>query len=118
MKINTVNGPVDSNDLGFTLMHEHISVSSAGIPHSFYELMDRDRVVANAIECLSVARTEGVNSYVDVTTLDLGRDMEILRRVGESVDVNIIVATGIWLDIPRSILRVTPDQLAKVFIRE
>ena len=118
MKINTVNGLVDSRDLGFTLMHEHISVSSAGIPHSFYELMDRERVVANAIECLSVAKDEGVNSYVDVTTLDLGRDMEILRRVGENVDVNIIVATGIWLDIPRSILRVTPDQLAKVFIRE
>jgi phosphotriesterase-related protein len=50
--------------------------------------------------------------------MDLGRDVTILRKVAEQSEIHIIAATGIWLDIPRAISRVTPDQLAEVFIRE
>ncbi len=116
--MNTVGGLVDSKSLGFTLMHEHVVVSSAGIPHSFYELMDRERVVDTAVEALLQAKSEGVTSYVDVTTVDLGRDVSILKEVSDRTEINIVAATGIWLDIPRAILRVTPDQLSRVFIRE
>jgi len=31
-KIESVLGPMETSDLGFTLSHEHIVVSSAGIP--------------------------------------------------------------------------------------
>ena len=33
--VNTVLGPVDVNDLGFTLMHEHVLNSSAGYRRLF-----------------------------------------------------------------------------------
>ena len=117
--VNTVLGPVDVNDLGFTLMHEHVLNSSAGIPQTFPELVDREQAIARGIAALKDAAAEGVRTYVDVTTMDLGRDIGIIRTVAEQVDVHIIAATGIWVDIPRSIARgVSPDQLAKAFIRD
>ena len=116
--VNTVMGTIDASELGFTLMHEHVVTSSAGIPHTFPELIDRERTIDTAIERLREARMEGVQSYVDVTTMDLGRDVTVLRDVAQRSEVHIIAATGIWLDIPRFIARVTPDQLASVFTRE
>ena len=117
--VNTVLGPVDVNDLGFTLMHEHILNSSAGIPQAFPELVDREEAVARGVAALKEAAAEGIKTYVDVTTMDLGRDIGVIRAVAEQVDVHIIACTGIWVDIPRSIARgVTPDQLARAFIRD
>ena len=116
--VNTVLGPVDAAELKFTLMHEHVMVSSAGIPHTFPELIDRDRFVTLSVQALKEAAADGVNTYVDVTTMDLGRDMDVLERVAEQSEVHIIPCTGIWLDIPRAISRITPEELARVFIRE
>ena len=77
--VNTVTGTIDASELGFTLMHEHVVTSSAGIPHTFPELIDRERSIGLGIERLREARMEGVQSYVDVTTMDLGRDIRLLE---------------------------------------
>ena len=116
--VNTVLGPIDARELGFTLMHEHVATSSAGISHTFPELIDRELVIDLAIERLGEAHLEGVHSYVDVTTIDLGRDVTLLRKVAQGSEVHIIASTGVWLDIPRFFARVTTDQLASVFTRE
>ena len=57
--INSVLGPLDTADLGFTLMHEHLVVSSAGITQNYAELLgDRfmDHIVTNAHGQDSVGR--------------------------------------------------------------
>ena len=117
--VNTVLGPVDVADLGVTLMHEHLLASSAGVPYTFPELVDREGAIAAGVRALTEAAAEGVGSYVDVTTVDLGRDVAVLRAVAEQSGVHVIAATGIWLDIPRTIVNgATIDQVAQVFIRE
>jgi phosphotriesterase-related protein len=117
--VNTVLGPVDAKALGFTLMHEHIRESSAGVPYTFPELFDHEEDVNRGVTGLNEAAAEGVGTIVNVTTLDLGRDMQLLKDVAERAELNIVAATGLWLDIPRAIANgATPDQLAKAFIRE
>ena len=117
--VNTVLGPVDDNDMGFTLTHEHVRVISAGVPYTFPELFDHDGDVARGVAALNEAAAEGVGTIIDVTTMDLGRDMRLLQEVAERVDLNIVPATGLWTDIPRHIgLGTTPDQLAQAFVRE
>lgn len=117
--VTTVLGPVNVNDLGFTLMHEHILNTSAGIPHAFPELINREEAVSRGVSVLKSAAAQGIQSLVDVTTMDLGRDMLVIRAVAEKSAINIIVATGIWRDIPRAIgVGVTPDQLSQAFIRD
>jgi phosphotriesterase-related protein len=117
--VNTVLGPVDASSLGFTLMHEHIRESSAGVPHTFPELFDHEDDVARGVATLNEAAAEGVGTIVNVTTMDLGRDMRLLKDVAERAELHIVPATGLWLDIPRAIANgATPDQLARAFIRE
>jgi phosphotriesterase-related protein len=117
--VNTILGPVDVNSLGFTLTHEHVRESSAGVPQTYPELFDHEDDVARGVARLNEAAAEGVGTIVNVTTLDLGRDMRLLQEVAERVELNIVPATGLWRDIPRHIgLGSTVDQLAKAFIRE
>lgn len=117
--VNTMLGPVDVNKLGFTLTHEHVRQSSAGVPQTFPELFDHDGDVTRSVAALNQAALEGVGTIVDVTTLDLGRDMRLIEEVARQIDLNIIICTGLWRDIPRQIaVGSSPDELAGAFIRE
>lgn len=116
--INSVLGPLDTADLGFTLSHEHVLVTSAGIQHVYPEFIDRDGTIKKGVADLREAYREGVRTIVDVTTMDLGRDVRLLRDVSRRSKVNIICATGIWRDIPRVFWSATPDMIAPLFIRE
>lgn len=118
-QVNTVLGTIDSSELGSTLLHEHLAISSAGIPQVFPQFMDKDAAQEAGIRELDAAYSEGIRSYVDVTTMDLGRDMGVITAIAEQSKVHVIIATGIWLDIPRALITgVTPDQLAAAFVRE
>ena len=116
--INSVLGPLDTADLGFTLSHEHVIVGSAGFPFTFPDFVDRQATLERAVHDLSQAQGEGVNTYVDVTTHDAGRDIRLLEEVSQRSGVNIIVCTGTWLDIPRLFWGVDPDRIAKLYVRE
>ena len=117
-KINSVLGPLDTEQMGFTLSHEHVLETSAGIPHVYPEFVDREETIREAIAVFKTAHTEGLRTIVDVTTMDLGRDVKLLERVSQESGVNIICATGIWLDIPRAFWEVSPDIVASLFTRE
>ncbi|MEE8466636.1 MAG: phosphotriesterase-related protein, partial [Dehalococcoidia bacterium] len=71
--VNTVLGPVDTADLGFTLSHEHLATNAAGILRTFPELVDRPGIIEQAKETLKEAFDEGLRTIIDVSTIDLGR---------------------------------------------
>ena len=56
--INTVLGQIDTNILGFTLSHEHVLVSSAGIQQIYPEFIDRQATINDAISHLRDAYSE------------------------------------------------------------
>ena len=76
--VNTMLGPVNIEDLGFTLMHEHIRESSAGVPQVFPDLFDHASDVIRCSDALNKAASNGVGTIVDVTTMDLGRDIKLM----------------------------------------
>ncbi len=115
--INSVLGPLDTAELGFTLMHEHLMVSSAGISQNYVELLGAgfmDRIVNG----LTKAKQGGVDTIVDATTLDLGRDMTVLTEASRLSGVNIIACSGWWLEMPRFLTGVSANQFAQLLIRE
>ena len=117
MTINSVTGPLDPADMGFTLMHEHVMVSASGMYRSYPDLLGPNRE-QRAIDCLKRAKAGGIDTMIDATTFDLGRDPELLRRVSAESGVNIVNVTGWWLDVPRFIRGVSPNQMAREFIRD
>ena len=111
--MNSVLGPIDTATLGFTLMHEHLIASSACIPQNYPELLDDD-FMDLIVDGLTQAKEEGIDTVVDATTLDLGRDVKVMVKASRRSGVNIIATTGWWLDIPRYLTNATADQFAAV----
>ena len=81
--INTVTGPIDTKQLGFTLMHEHVYVLSEGVIANFPRLWNREERVAQAAAALSAAKAHGVSTIVDLTVLGLGRDVSLVREIAQ-----------------------------------
>ncbi len=116
--VNTVLGPVDSADLGFTLSHEHLGTSAAGIRQTYPEFFDREGVKEQAIAELTEAYNEGVRTILDVSTIDLGRDVLLMEEVSRASGVQIVAATGSHLAVPRPFGDVSPDVIASLYVRE
>jgi phosphotriesterase-related protein len=115
--VNSVLGPINGAELGFTLMHEHVMVAASGLYDSYPDLLGSDRE-ARAIACLKTAKAAGIDTMVDATTFDLGRNAPLLAAVARGSGVNIINVTGWWLDVPRFLHGVGPNQMAREFIRD
>jgi phosphotriesterase-related protein len=98
MMIPTARGDdVSSSDLGFTLMHEHTFTSDPEVNLNYPETWgDDDARVADAVRQYRELHTRGVDTIVDLTVIGLGRNVARVKRVAEQVDLNIIVATGIY----------------------
>ena len=115
--INSVVGPISTDSLGFTLMHEHVMVSASGLYDSYPDLIGPDRE-AKAIACLTAAKASGIDTMIDATTFDLGRNPELLRTVSAASGVNIINVTGWWLDVPRFLRGIGVNQMKREFVRD
>jgi phosphotriesterase-related protein len=117
--LNSVTGPVDSADLGFTLMHEHVCSTSQGIWQAWPELLGgRENFLNEVVETLSSAKQAGISSFVDVTTIDLGRDIRLIREAAERSEMTILACTGHWLDGSRSMQVRTVDEITEFFLKE
>jgi len=98
--VNTVLGQVSPNDLGLTLMHEHV-VSAMGSGYLIDETVapfDRESCVTAALETFGELKTYGVKTYVDATPIDLGRDASLLREIAEKSGMNIVCSTGVYFE--------------------
>ncbi|HEX5496002.1 MAG TPA: phosphotriesterase-related protein [Mycobacteriales bacterium] len=100
--VHTVRGPVDTGELGATLMHEHLFVLTAEVQQNYPGGWDEPARVADAVAKLTALRETGVRTIVDPTVVGLGRDVRRVRRVCERVDLNVVVATGVYTytDVP------------------
>jgi phosphotriesterase-related protein len=116
--VETALGPVPAGELGTVLSHEHVLVSMGEDNHHYPWRFDWEATRANAIRELSEAKAGGVDTLIDLTTPDLGRDVEFVRDVSRASGVNVVVATGIWRDIPRSFWTRDIDEIADIFVRE
>jgi len=117
--IQTVLGPLDAAKLGFCQSHEHVCSVSAGIWNAWPEILGgRAQFVKAAVEKLRKAKDEGLDSFIDLTTIDLGRDIRLIEEVSRKSGVHIVPCTGHWLDPSWSMRQRTIEELTQFFIRE
>jgi phosphotriesterase-related protein len=123
--VETVRGPVDASRLGRTLMHEHIFILQQEALRNYGHVWgdsywDEERGVADAVAQLRAVREAGIETIVDPTAIGLGRDISRIQRVNAEVDLNIVVATGVYafLELPNFLRYRDPDQVAELFVRE
>lgn len=118
----TVLGPVAASTLGFTLPHEHIADGPDDLPKWPKDWGGRSGLAARAVEKLKLVRAVGVNTIVDLTTYDVGRDIRFLEEVSRRSGIHMIAATGQRFFPPQSADTPMPshtiDGLAAYFTKE
>lgn len=97
MILQGVLGAIDSRSLGQTLIHEHITCADwsmrANLGTRFFE---RGTLIEMAKRCFAPLRRCGVETIVDGTAINLGRDLPLLRDVAEATGMNIIASSGFY----------------------
>src|SRR3954447_15476419 len=96
--VQTVLGPVDTNQLGPTLVHEHVRVSYPGEQLDPASSADRKACVDTAVERMHGLAEQGVKTFVDPCPIDLGRDPELLADVARQSGMQIVCSTGFYLE--------------------
>jgi phosphotriesterase-related protein len=102
-QVQTARGPIDTGELGVTLMHEHIFTLTADVQINYpQEWGSEEERVADAVRRLNEVAALGVRTIVDPTVVGLGRYIPRIAKVAEQVDLNIVVATGLYTydDVP------------------
>ena len=95
--VETVRGPVEPDELGVTLMHEHVFVLTPDVMQNYGDQWwDEEEQVAGAVAKLRRLREAGVRTIVDPTVVGLGRYLPRIQRVNAEVDINIVAATGLY----------------------
>ena len=131
-QVQTVKGPVDTAELGQTLMHEHVFVLTADMQQNYPEEWgSEDERVADAVGKLQALAGTGVRTIVDPTVVGLGRYIPRIQRIAEQVDLNIVVATGCYTydDVPfffhhrgpalnAAVGAEVPDPMVDLFVRD
>jgi phosphotriesterase-related protein len=86
-----------AEDLGVTLMHEHLLIgwpgwqADAGAPR-----FDRGEARRRCVERMRELQDLGVRTLVDPCPIDLGRDVEFIAEVAAAAKMNVVCATGLY----------------------
>jgi len=103
--------------LGFTLTHEHVVPADYEAPGSRKTFSGRATSVADAVDKLKAARDAGINTVVDLSPSEDGRDVRYSEEVSRKSGMQIVVCTGQRLFLPELKDRTT-EELTELFIKE
>ncbi len=127
-EVHTARGPIDTADLGVTLMHEHVFVLSPEIQQNAPEIWgDEQQRQADAVARLNELKSRGVDTIVDLTVIGLGRYVPRIASIAAQTGINIVVATGLYTyqDVPMyyhfrgpGTLLDGPEPMTELFVRD
>lgn len=119
--LHTVLGPIDVQEMGKALVHEHIMVdfSPAEEQHRIDDAM-REEVVQLMRPYLEEAKSLGFRTLFECTPRFVGRDVETLVRLSRLTGMHIVTNTGFYAfggykHIPRSLRDASPEQYASLW---
>jgi phosphotriesterase-related protein len=124
--VQTLRGAVEPDQLGVTLMHEHVFVRDLELERNLADPgFDPDTAVDRAVQLFETLYELGIRTVVDLTVPGLGRDVRTVASVAQRSAVHIIAATGWYTrrDLPLHFQlrgpgrRIDgPDELARLFV--
>jgi phosphotriesterase-related protein len=118
--VESVNGPLELDQLGPTLIHEHFRSTDEALRRQFPHLYDEDAEWEAAITDARAVASHGIKTVVEPSAMFLTRDAEFSKRVADESGLNVILATGVYTydHLPQPLLNRTEDQIAEIFVYE
>jgi len=145
--VQTVRGPINSDELGITLMHEHVfcdirkyftrpreiakmALADAPVSIEILGTLRRDPMICKdnlvlldedvQVQELKWLRQYGGRSIVDLSNIGLRRDPTALRRVSAKTGLNIVASTGFYVQLyhPPYVKKKSVEELKDIIVRE
>ena len=129
-QVPTVTGTVEADQLGTTLIHEHLRNADEAVRNQWPHVgavkeeapheVSADQVYDIAVREAKAAVDLGVKTIGEPTAMFLGRDVEFMRRVAEETGLQVIPCTGIYTYdyLPQFFMNRDPDQIAELFVHD
>ena len=120
MTINTILGTINESEVNACLCHEHICCFS----EYAYQMvgdkyLDKERLLNVAVDYLKELKAKyALNAFVDCTPVNIGRDIELLKRVSEQSEVNIICSTGFYYTDEPVLYSTSAEQLCEYMVAD
>jgi predicted metal-dependent phosphotriesterase family hydrolase len=94
--INTVLGPITTEQLGITASHEHVAFGQWGWQWEADRWVSNSTIIQAAEEKISDFVALGGRTYVDLTGIGSFRDVERFRVIARETGINFVACTGFW----------------------
>lgn len=121
--IMTVNGALDANKAGLSLVHEHVLVDFIGADAVSPERYDPKQAFDKVLPYLKQVSALGCKTMVECTPAFLGRDVLLLKELSRTSGLHLVTNTGYYgaageKFIPEHAYKLSPEQLAAIWIEE
>ncbi len=129
--VETVTGPIDADQLGTTLIHEHLIFRDEAVlaewPHAGTvsesdppQNVDAEGAFEAALEAARAAVDRGVKTIGEPTAMFGGRDVAFSLRVAEETGLQVIPCTGIYTYdyLPPYFMFRDEDAMADLFVHD
>jgi phosphotriesterase-related protein len=118
--VHTVQGPIEADQMGLTLIHEHFFSSDEAVSAQWPHVRDHELEHRLAIESAEAVKSHGVRTVVEPTGMLLGRDVAASKRVAEETGLQIVVCTGIYTYdyLPQFLMNRSEDFIAELFVHD
>ena len=116
----TLLGDISESDLGVTLAHEHICCySEYAYRMAGKDYLDKDALADTATVYLKELKKKyGLATFVDCTPINIGRDVELFKRISEQSEINIICSTGFYYTDEPVLYNTSAEQLCKYMVAD
>jgi phosphotriesterase-related protein len=118
--VESVGGPLDVDELGTTLVHEHLRMRSEPAPAQFPHLYDDDEAFRRAAEVARALVAQGVTTICDPSCMYHARDIRFMKRVADESGLQVVPCTGIYTytELPQALRNRDEDYLADAFVHD
>lgn len=118
--IKTVLGNIKDDSLGITLAHEHICCySEYAYMMAGKDYLDKDSLVSVSSAYLKELKGKyGLNTFIDCTPINIGRDIELLKRVADRSEVNILCSTGFYYTVESVLYNSSAQRLCEYMVTD
>lgn len=116
----TVLGDILEVQLGITLVHEHICCYSEYLLQMAGDkYLDKKQLLNIAVDYLKFLKENyGLNTFVDCTPVNIGRDIELLKEVSQKSGVNIVCSTGFYYTDEPVLYNSSAELIAEYIIKD
>mgnify|MGYP004668595547 FL=1 len=97
--IQTVTGPISANQIGRCLAHQHVLFGYPGWENAVLSPFRYDETLEIASDVLLDAKERcGLQTIIDATPADCGRNIAFLKAVSERTGINIVASSGYYYE--------------------